>query len=157
MLILFLSHKFSSAFSVRDHLYFSPFWQLENTSWWYCVLFAVLLWSTNFYFSLSVSFSVSISDIDWNWWSDPRVAFSYKTASWLLLLNTGTGMWVDWNWAISYQIYASSCSKVTGILESIIFLSMEHLMWQIVPAGMIIRSFGDLAGLMLDSFWDCSN
>ena len=66
------------------------------------------------------------------------------------------GMTADWSGTIFPQIFASSGSKVTGILESIIFLSIEHLIWQIVPAGMMMYCFGDLTELKLDSFWDYS-
>ena len=71
---------------------------------------------------------------------------------WILFFS----MTADWSGTISSQVSASSGLKLTGILESIIFQSMEHLMWQIVPAGMMMRCFGDLTKLMLDSFWDCS-
>ena len=65
-------------------------------------------------------------------------------------------MTVDWNETTSCKIFISSGSKVTKILESIICHSVENLMWQIVPAGMLMCCFGYLTDKILDSFWDCN-
>lgn len=79
-----------SLFSERDYLYFCSLCQLKIL---YVVL-DVLLWENNYCFSLSISFKGSRDKIGWIWWSDLRITFGCETASWWLLLSTGSWMWV---------------------------------------------------------------